>query len=62
MAPPRLVGMEQIGRYAVRLRWSDGHSAGIYEFGLLRSLCPCDGCSAGGHGAPGRPAGPDGPQ
>jgi len=47
MAPPRLVALEEVGRYAVRLRWSDGHSAGLYEFRLLRALCPCQSCSAG---------------
>src|SRR5688500_11862779 len=45
MAPPRLVAFEEVGRYAVRLRWSDGHSAGLYEFRLLRDLCPCDLCA-----------------
>src|SRR5262244_3500104 len=41
MAPPVLVGLEEVGRYAVRLRWSDRHSAGLFEFRLLRTLCPC---------------------
>jgi DUF971 family protein len=47
MAPPRLVGMERVGRYAVRLRWSDGHSAGLFDFALLRSVCPCEACGGG---------------
>ena len=34
-----------VGRYALRLRWSDGHRTGIYSFDLLRGLCPCDACS-----------------
>ena len=44
-APPRLIGFETVGRYALRLRWSDGHSAGLYEFRLLRGLCPCEECA-----------------
>lgn len=47
LAPrPRLVGLEEVGRYAVRLRWNDGHSAGLYEHRLLRALCPCEPCRA----------------
>ena len=45
MAPPTLVGLEEVGRYAVRLRWSDRHSAGLFEFRLLRALCPCETCA-----------------
>ena len=48
MAPPRLVGVDTVGRYAARLRWSDGHSAGIYEFRLLRRLGEPSAGSAGG--------------
>lgn len=43
-APPRLIGMEEVGRYAVRLRWNDGHSSGLYEYRMLRSLCSCELC------------------
>ena len=42
--PPRLLGFDEVGRYALRLRWSDGHTAGLYDFPLLRSLCPCGSC------------------
>jgi DUF971 family protein len=45
MAPPTLVGLEEVGRYAVRLRWSDRHSAGLFELRLLRGLCPCEACT-----------------
>jgi DUF971 family protein len=48
MAPPVLVGLEEVGRYAVRLRWSDRHSAGLFEFRLLRNLCPCEACAGAG--------------
>ena len=41
---PRIVGIEEVGRYAVRLKWSDGHSSGLYEHRLLRALCRCDVC------------------
>jgi DUF971 family protein len=44
MAPPSLVGLEEVGRYAVRLRWSDGHSAGLFDHRLLRELCSCEAC------------------
>ena len=30
-----------VGRYAITIRWSDGHHTGIYAFDLLRKLCPC---------------------
>lgn len=29
---------ELVGNYALRLIWRDGHSTGLYDFGLLRSL------------------------
>lgn len=29
-----------VGNYALRVRWADGHDAGIYDYGLLRSLDP----------------------
>ncbi len=48
----------QVGAYALRFTWSDGHSTGIYTFALLRSLCECDAC-ARERAAAGRPsAGP----
>ncbi|OGX49201.1 MAG: hypothetical protein A3G88_04240 [Omnitrophica WOR_2 bacterium RIFCSPLOWO2_12_FULL_63_16] len=33
--------IEQVGRYAVTIRWSDGHHTGIYAFDYLRKVCPC---------------------
>ncbi len=46
-----------VGRYAVKFRWSDGHSTGIYTFQRLRADCPCEGCKANAVDAPagGRP-------
>lgn len=33
--------IEQVGSYAVRLHWEDGHNTGIYTFDGLREGCPC---------------------
>ena len=33
--------VELVGRYAITIQWSDGHSTGIYAFERLRKLCPC---------------------
>ena len=41
------VSVELVGRYACRVRWSDGHSDGIYTFESLRKLCPCRECQEG---------------
>ena len=35
---------ELVGRYAIQIHWSDGHSTGIYSFDYLRALCPCSEC------------------
>ena len=32
--------IELVGHYALRIVWADGHAAGIYDYGLLRSLSP----------------------
>ena len=34
----RLLGLERVGRYAVKLTWADGHASGIYSFDYLRSI------------------------
>ncbi len=44
--PLRPERAELVGRYALQIFWSDGHSAGIYAFGHLRNLCPCPECTA----------------
>ena len=31
-------GMQQVGNYAVRIDWSDGHSTGIYSWDYLLKL------------------------
>ena len=34
----RPVKIEPVGRYALRIRWSDGHDTGIYDFQMLRDM------------------------
>ena len=33
-----VIGAEPVGRYAVRIRFDDGHETGLYTWGLLREL------------------------
>ncbi len=33
-----LASWEQVGGYALQLRWGDGHSTGLYSFHYLRAL------------------------
>lgn len=40
-----LVGIEEVGSYALGLTWRDGHATGIYTFGFLRRLCACAECA-----------------
>lgn len=41
----KMLDVEEVGSYAIRVRWSDGHNAGIYSFDYLRSACPCETCT-----------------
>lgn len=41
-----LVGIEEVGQYALNAIWDDGHRTGIYTFEALRELCPCVTCVA----------------
>lgn len=34
----RVLKAEPVGRYALRLYFSDGHSSGLYTWGVLRAL------------------------
>jgi DUF971 family protein len=34
----KLVGMENIGTYAIQLAWNDGHSSGLFSWETLRGL------------------------
>jgi DUF971 family protein len=36
---------EVVGRYALQIFWSDGHSTGLYTFPYLRGLCLCKECA-----------------
>ncbi|MGH9737912.1 MAG: gamma-butyrobetaine hydroxylase-like domain-containing protein [Candidatus Acidiferrales bacterium] len=33
-----------VGNYAIQIEFSDSHATGIYSFGFLRSICPCEAC------------------
>jgi DUF971 family protein len=33
-----------VGNYAIQIQFSDSHATGIYSFGFLRSICPCETC------------------
>lgn len=41
-----LTELAEVGDYALRLTWGDGHSTGIYTFVFLRELCACGECRA----------------
>jgi len=43
----RIESVEPVGRYAITIRWSDGHGTGIYIFEKLRSACSCSECASG---------------
>lgn len=47
--PLTALGAELVGNYAIRVRFSDGHSTGIYSWRYLRSIDP-----AAQAGTPGR--------
>jgi DUF971 family protein len=36
----------EVGNYALRLTWSDGHATGIYSYRFLRLLCACSECNS----------------
>ena len=42
----RMLSVEAVGGYAIRIDWSDGHNTGIYSFDHLRRICPCAECRA----------------
>jgi DUF971 family protein len=43
---PKMLEIEPIGNYALKIQWNDGHSSGIYSWDHLRSICPCPECQA----------------
>lgn len=42
----KMLDVEPVGNYAIRIHWSDGHSAGIYSYEHFRRICPCEECTA----------------
>jgi DUF971 family protein len=42
----RMLGVEPVGSYAMRIQWNDGHDTGIYSYDHLRRICPCGECRA----------------
>lgn len=42
-ADVRPLKIEPVGRYAIQISWSDGHSTGIYPFARLRELAESGG-------------------
>lgn len=42
----RMDSIEEVGSYAIRIYWNDGHNTGIYSFDHLRDICPCSDCVA----------------
>ena len=40
----KMLAVNEVGSYAVRIDWSDGHNTGIYSFRHLRQICPCESC------------------
>ena len=41
----KMLQVEEVGSYAIRIDWSDGHGTGIYSFDHLRRICPCKDCA-----------------
>jgi len=42
----KMLTVEPVGNYAIRMNWSDGHSTGIYSFDHLRKICRCPECTS----------------
>jgi DUF971 family protein len=40
----KMLGVEPVGNYAIRIDWNDGHNAGIYTWEHFREICPCAEC------------------
>ena len=40
----KMLGVEPIGNYAIRINWSDGHNTGIYSWEHFRRICQCPEC------------------
>ncbi len=44
MPASRMRKIEAVGSYALTIEWEDGHHDGIFTWGYLRALCPCEVC------------------
>lgn len=42
----KMLSVEEVGGYAIKISWSDGHNTGIYSFDHFRKICPCEECKA----------------
>lgn len=42
----KMLSVEQVGSYAIRIDWNDGHNSGIYSWEHFRRICPCEECKA----------------
>jgi DUF971 family protein len=42
----KMLNVEAVGHYAIRIEWSDGHNTGIYSFDHLRKICACEACKS----------------
>jgi DUF971 family protein len=40
----KMLEVEEVGHYAFKIGWSDGHNTGIYSYDHLRKICPCEDC------------------
>jgi DUF971 family protein len=40
----KMLGVEPVGNYAIKIGWSDGHNTGIYSWEHFRRICPCPEC------------------
>lgn len=38
------IKIDSVGRYALQIAWSDGHSSGIYPYDAIRRMCECPTC------------------
>jgi DUF971 family protein len=43
----KMLGVEPVGNYAIRINWSDGHNTGIYSYEYFRRICQCPACKSG---------------
>ena len=42
----KMLSIEPVGPYAMKISWSDGHNTGLYSWEHLREICPCETCKA----------------